>query len=48
VLEGLIGYLIGGAGEGPEVKIIESNKDYSKLSDKELLALRDQTVKDIA
>jgi len=40
--------LIGGAGEGPEVKIIESDKDYSKLSDKELLALRDQTVKDIA
>jgi len=43
-----VGYLIGGAGEGPEVKIVESDKDYSKLSDKELLALRDQTVKDIA
>ena len=43
-----MGYLIGGTGEGPEVKIIESDKDYSKLSDKELLALRDQTVKDIA
>ena len=43
-----MGYLIGGAGEGPEVKIVESDKDYSKLSDKELLALRDQTVKDIA
>jgi len=43
-----VGYLIGGAGEGPEAKIVESNKDYSKLSDKELLALRDQTVKDIA
>jgi len=43
-----VGYLIGGTGEGPEVKIIESDKDYSKLSDKELLALRDQTVKDIA
>ena len=43
-----MGYLIGGAGEGPETKIVESDKDYSKLSDKELLALRDQTVKDIA
>ena len=43
-----MGYLIGGAGDGPEQEIIQSDKDYSKLSDKELLKLRDQTVKDIA
>jgi len=48
VLEGLIGYLIGGAGEGPEQEIVASDNDYSKLSDKQLLALREQTVKDIA
>jgi len=43
-----MGYLIGGAGEGPEEQIVQSSKDYSTLSDKELLKLRDQTVKDIA
>ena len=43
-----MGYLIGGAGEGPEEEIIQSDKDYSKLSDSQLLKLRDQTVKDIA
>ena len=43
-----MGYLIGGAGDGPEQEIVQSDKDYSNLSDKELLKLRDQTVKDIA
>ena len=43
-----MGYLIGGAGEGPEEEIIQSGKDYSKLTDTQLLKLRDQTVKDIA
>ena len=48
MLEGLIGYLIGGAGEGAEKEINVSDNDYSKLSDAQLLKLRDQTVKDIA
>ena len=43
-----MGYLIGGAGEGPEEEIVQSDKDYTKLSDSQLLKLRDQTVKDIA
>ena len=43
-----MGYLIGGAGEGPEQEITKSEKDYSKLTDQQLLKLRDQTVKDIA
>jgi len=43
-----VGYLIGGAGEGPEQEIVQSEKDYSKLTDQQLLKLRDQTVKDIA
>lgn len=43
-----MGYLIGGAGEGPEEEIVQSSKDYSKLTDAQLLKLRDQTVKDIA
>ena len=43
-----MGYLIGGAGEGVEEEIVQSNKDYSKLSDRELLSIRDQTVKDVA
>jgi DNA polymerase elongation subunit (family B) len=43
-----MGYLIGGAGEGVEEEIVQSSKDYSKLSDRELLSLRDQTVKDVA
>jgi len=43
-----MGYLIGGAGEGPEEEIVQSDKDYSNLSDSQLLKLRDQTVKDIA
>ena len=43
-----MGYLIGGAGEGPEEEIVTSDKDYSKLTDQQLLKLREQTVKDIA
>ena len=43
-----MGYLIGGAGDGPEEEIVVSGSDYSSLSDKQLLRLRDQTVKDIA
>ena len=43
-----MGYLIGGAGEGPEEQIVTSTKDYSSLSTQELLRLRDQTVKDIS
>ena len=43
-----MGYLIGGAGEGVEEEIVQSGKDYSKLSDRELLSIRDQTVKDVA
>ena len=43
-----MGYLIGGAGEGPEEEIVVSDSDYSKLSDSQLKRLRDQTVKDIA
>jgi len=43
-----VGYLIGGAGEGAEKEINVSDSDYSKLSDAQLLKLRDQTVKDIA
>ena len=43
-----MGYLIGGAGEGAEKEINVSDNDYSKLSDAQLLKLREQTVKDIA
>ncbi len=43
-----MGYLIGGAGDGPEQDIVQSDKDYSKLTDAQLIKLRDQTVKDIA
>ena len=28
-----MGYLIGGAGDGPEQEIVQSDKDYSKLTD---------------
>ena len=46
--EVVIGYLIGGAGEGAQKEIVVSDKDYSSLTDSQLLKLRDQTVKDIA
>ena len=40
--------MIGGAGEEAEKEINVSDNDYSKLSDAQLLKLREQTVKDIA
>ena len=43
-----MGYLIGGAGEEAEQEINVSDNDYTKLSDAQLLKLREQTVKDIA
>ncbi len=43
-----MGYLIGGAGEGAQEELVVSDKDYSSMSDAQLLKLRDQTVKDIA
>ena len=43
-----MGYLIEGSGEETDNEIIKSGKDYSKLSNSELIKLRDQTVKDIA
>ena len=43
-----MGYLIGGAGEEAEKEINVSDNDYSKLSDAQLLKLKEQTVKDIA
>ena len=43
-----MGYLSGGAGDGPEQEIVQSDRDYSKMTDAQLLKLRDQTVKDIA
>ena len=43
-----MGYLIGGAEEGPEKEIVASKDNpYAKLSDLELKRLHDQTVKDI-
>ena len=42
-----MGYLIGGAGEGPEKKIEASGADLSKLTDKQLLELHAQTIKDV-
>ena len=43
-----MGYLIGGAEEGPEKEIVASKENsYSKLSDVELKRLHEQTVKDI-
>ena len=42
-----MGYLIGGAGEGPEQKIEAKEGHYSHLSDDELLELHAQTIKDV-
>ena len=42
-----MGYLIGGAGEGPERKIEGAGGDYSTLSNDELLALHRQTTKEV-
>jgi len=43
-----IGYLIGGNSEENQEEIVQSDSDYSKLSDKQLIYLRGQTIKDIA
>jgi DNA polymerase elongation subunit (family B) len=44
-----MGYLIGGSGEGPEQEIVASeDSGLSQLTNKQLLRMRDQTVKDIA
>ena len=42
-----MGYLIGGAGEGPEKSIESSGADLSKLTNDQLLELHAQTVKDV-
>jgi DNA polymerase elongation subunit (family B) len=42
-----VGYLIGGAGEGPEKKIESSGADLSRLTDDQLRELHAQTVKDV-
>ena len=42
-----MGYLIGGAGEGPERKVETSDRDYSHLSDEELKELHTETVKSV-
>ena len=44
-----MGYLIGGAGEGAEKEITASSDNpFAKLSDSDLIKLRDQTEKDVA
>ena len=44
-----MGYLIGGAGEGPEQEIVASSDNpYAALSDKELVNLHKRTVNDIS
>ena len=42
-----MGYLIGGAGEGPERKIEGTGTDYSHLTDDELLKLHKETTKEV-
>jgi DNA polymerase elongation subunit (family B) len=42
-----MGYLIGGAGEGPEKQIVKSDSDYSHLSNEDLKALHFETVKSV-
>jgi len=42
-----MGYLIGGAGEGPEKVVEGSGVDLSSLSNDDLLALHAQTIKDV-
>ena len=44
-----MGYLIGGAGEGPDKEItVSSDNPFAKLSNSDLIKLRDQTEKDVA
>lgn len=42
-----MGYLIGGAGEGPEKEIKGTGADLSHLSDDELLKLHKDTTKEV-
>jgi DNA polymerase elongation subunit (family B) len=43
-----MGYLIGGAGEGPEKELeVSKSSQYENLSDQELLNLHEQTVKSV-
>ena len=42
-----MGYLIGGAGEGPEKEIKGTGADLSGLSNDELIALHKQTTKEV-
>ena len=42
-----MGYLIGGAGESPEKEIVAEGGAYSHLSDEDLLALKEQTEKEV-
>ena len=42
-----MGYLIGGAGEGPERKIEGTGADLSHLSNEELKALHKETTKEV-
>ena len=42
-----MGYLIGGAGEGPERKIEGTGADLSHLSNEELTALHKETTKEV-
>ncbi len=42
-----MGYLIGGAGEEAQKEIVASDKDYSKLSDEQLLALHRKTINSV-
>ena len=47
-MEGVIGYLIGGSGEGPETEIeVSKDNPYQHLSNRALKDLHKQTVKDI-
>ena len=44
-----MGYLIGGAGEGPEQEIVASSDNpYASLSDRELVNLHKRTINDIS
>jgi DNA polymerase elongation subunit (family B) len=42
-----MGYMIGGAGEGPEQELKATVGKFDNLSDEELLELREQTVKEV-
>ena len=42
-----MGYLIGGADEAPEKELVAEENKYAHLSNEDLLALRDKTVKEV-